>query len=180
VLPTERSTPSGSLWDKTILLYGPPKIGKSTLVSEFGDVLFADTEGGLGELAVFKVGVTGWLDFLDFCAAAVENRKTHPMVAIDTLGRLGLYCSEYTNKRLGISHESDADYGKGWHVRRGEMERALAKLAATPDLGVILIAHAQDVEIKQRNRTITKTVPELDTGTRRVALGLADLILYVD
>lgn len=179
-LPSERSKPSGRLDDKTILLYGPPKIGKSTLVSEFGDVLFFDTEGGLSDLEVYALPVTDWLTFLEASALAVKHKKKHPIVCIDTFDRLAIYCSSYMNKRQGVVHESDLEYGKGWSVVRNELSRTLSKLAATPGLGLILISHSKEVEIKQRNRTIVKAQPDLPKAAREIALGLADVILYAD
>ena len=37
-LPTTRATPTLDLSTKTTLIYGPPKIGKSTFASMFPDV----------------------------------------------------------------------------------------------------------------------------------------------
>lgn len=178
-LPTERSAPSGSLLDKTVLIYGPPKIGKSTLANEFGDILFADTEGGLSELAVFSKSVPDWQTFLEVCAAYAESDRFTGM-SIDTLDMLSIYCSAYTNAKLGIVHESDLEWGKGWNVKRDEMVRALAKLAAIPGRGLILVSHSKQVEIKLRNRTITKSVPDLTGAARDVAIDMADLILFAD
>lgn len=178
-LPLERSTPTGSLLDKTILIHGAPKIGKSTLADDFGDVLFADTEGGLKDLEVFSYPVHDWAGFLDVCAAYEKSDRYTGMV-IDTIDMLSIYCSAYTNAKLGIVHESDAEWGKGWSVKRDELIRALAKLAAIPGRGLIMISHSKDVEIKGRNRTFTKTVPDLTGAARDVAVDMSDLILFCD
>jgi hypothetical protein len=55
----------------TITIYGPPKIGKSTLASEFPNAIFADFENGLKWLNVNKTIIKSWSEgdsgFLTFC-----------------------------------------------------------------------------------------------------------------
>jgi len=56
----------------TITIYGPPKIGKSTLASEFPNAIFADFENGLKWLPVTKTIIKSWNGetdhgFLNFC-----------------------------------------------------------------------------------------------------------------
>lgn len=179
-LPTEKSVPSNKLEGRTIVIYGPPKVGKSTLASEIGNVLFFDTEGGLNDLEVYKVPVTDWASFLEWCAEVAGNANQYDAVCIDTFDMLALYCTNYTNSKLGIAHESDAEWGKGWKMANQEFTRALAKLAAMPDLGLILIGHSKDVEIKTRNSTYNKSVPSLSGQLKDTVINMADLILFCD
>lgn len=179
-LPTKKSVPSGKLEGRTIVIYGPPKVGKSTLASEMGEVFFMDTEGGLNELEVYKEPVGDWPTFLEWCAAIAANPTQYDAVCIDTFDMLALYCTNYTNTKLGIAHESDADWGKGWKMANQEFTRALAKLAALPELGLILIGHSKDVEIKTRNATYNKSVPSLSGQLKDTVINMADLILFCD
>ena len=179
-LPTEKSVPTGKLEGRTIVIYGPPKVGKSTLASEMGNVLFLDTEGGLNDLEVFKVPVGDWQTFLEWCAAIAADSGRYDAVCVDTFDMLALYCTNFTNNKLGIAHESDADWGKGWKMANQEFTRALAKLAAMPDLGLILIGHSKDVEIKTRNATYNKSVPSLSGQLKDTVINMADLILFCD
>lgn len=180
-LPTEKAKPSGRLEDKTILIYGPPKIGKSTLVSEMDDVLFLDTEGGLGELEVFSIPIGDWPSFLEACRALVdEGLDRFKAVCIDTIDVLSLYCSAFTNQQLGISHESESDYGKGWARKRDEFMRPLMKLASIPNLGLILVAHDKEREVKTRSRVVDKHGLAIGGSAGDALLGFADLILFCD
>lgn len=182
-LPTERRSGESRLEELMTTIYGPPKIGKSTLANEFHEsVLFMDVEGTLGDLEVFSIPIPDWVTFLSACAVATkpETMKKHPIVCIDTVDMLSLHCSDYTNAALGVAHESDAGYGKGYHAKRTEFLRPLAKLAATPGLGVILVSHAKEQEIRARNMTYYKSVPDLDKAGRDAAVNMSDLILFCD
>jgi hypothetical protein len=179
-LPTTKRVPTGKLEGRTIVIYGPPKVGKSTLASEMGNVFFLDTEGGLTDLEVFSEPVSDWQIFLEWCAAIASEPDRYDAVCIDTFDMLALYCTNYTNNKLGIAHESDADWGKGWKMANQEFTRALAKLASLPELGLILIGHSKDVEIKTRNATYNKSVPSLSGQLKDTVINMADLILFCD
>jgi hypothetical protein len=183
-LPENRSSVSGILEEKTVVLYGPPGIGKSTMASEWagGGFLFFDTAGELTDLEVYRVGVTDWRSFREFCASyAVDARSDRRFtgVVIDTADMLGTYCSQAVRQRLGIVHESDAEWGKGWSMVREEFASHVAKLAALPG-GVILISHSKENEIKARNEVYTKNVPTLSGGIREACINSADLVLFID
>lgn len=66
-LPKAKTTPTADLATKTTLIYGPPKIGKSTFAAQFPDALFFECEPGLGELSVYKVPTYNWPDLLEAC-----------------------------------------------------------------------------------------------------------------
>lgn len=185
-LPTARSSRAGVLEEKTVLLYGPPGIGKSTLASEWagGNAFFFDTAGELNDLEVFRVAIPDWKTFKEYGWSLRETnqQRDEPFRAgvIDTADMLGTLCAQHVRKRLGIAHESDAEWGKGWTALREEFQVALAKLAAIPDCGTLLISHAKDVEIKTRTRSINKQVPTLTGGVREAVVNMVDLVLHID
>ena len=57
----------------TVLIYGAPKIGKSTIASQFPNAVFADFENGLKWLKVEKELINNWMDFLKFCGKIKES-----------------------------------------------------------------------------------------------------------
>lgn len=182
VLPDAPRVPSGRLEDKTVVIYGAPKIGKSTLASEWGPrPFFIDTEGGLAALEVYATNdppCTEWPIFLAYSDVIVANPGRFTTVVIDTVDALAAMCSRYMMGTVGLVHEAEADWGLGWKIVRQEFTRALARLAAVPDLGLVMISHAKDVEIKTNRATYNKATLTLTGGLGSTVLNLADLILH--
>ena len=178
-LPNERSQITTDLAKQTILLYGPPKCGKSETASHFPSALFFECEPGLNHLEVFKVPTYTWDDFLAACNLVVQGNHPFKTVVIDTVDNAFKFCSDHVCKKHGIEYEGDMAHGKAWALVKNEWHRVLTRLASLP-YGLVLISHAMDKTIQTRNGEYTKTQPSLPDRARGVVLGLVDMILYCD
>ncbi len=178
-LPTERSKRTDDLSQQTILFYGPPKVGKSTIASRFPEALFFECEPGLNQLEVYKVPTYSWEDFLAACKLVASGEHGFKTIVIDTIDNAFKYCSDYTCGKHSIEYEGDMPHGKGWALVKNEWHRVLTRLASLP-YGVVLISHAQDKTVETRTGEFTKTQPSLPDRARNVVLGLVDMILYCD
>lgn len=185
VLPDTKTSAQGVLEEKTVLLYGPAGIGKSTLASEWagGDMFFFDCAGELSDLEVYRGAVLDWTNFREWAASytaeMVKPDSRFQGCVIDTADMLGTFCAAWVRGRLGIAHESDAEWGKGWTLVRETFAAAVAKLAAMPG-GVILVSHSKEIEVKARNQVYDRSVPTLTGGARDACVNMADLVLFVD
>ena len=179
MLPKEKSKTKEKLEDQTMLLYGIPKIGKSTFASQMDKPLFIATEAGLNNLEVYQVPVSDWESFLRVAAEIAKGDHEYKTIVIDTVDNLLKFCSDHICKKISIAHESDAPYGKAWSLVKNEFLRALNKLSLLP-YGLVMISHSQVREIKSRTGTINKTVPTLTGGGREVVLNMADIIIYAE
>ncbi|MCG3180463.1 MAG: hypothetical protein BIFFINMI_02824 [Phycisphaerae bacterium] len=178
-LPKEKTKPSLDLSSKTILTYGPPKIGKSTFASRFPNAIFFECEPGLNELEVFKVPTYNWDDFLAACTLVSAGDHPFKTIVVDTVDNAFKFCSDHINKKHGVEYEGDLDHGKGWAFVKNEWHRVLTRLASLP-YGLILISHAVDKQIKTRTEEYSKSQPSLPDRARGVVLGLVDMILFCD
>ncbi len=178
-LPSEKTKPTLDLSSKTILVYGPPKIGKSTFASRFPGALFIECEPGLNELEVFKVPAYSWADFLAACKLVAEGKHSFKTIVVDTIDNAFKLCSEHICAKHEIEYEGDLEHGKGWAFVKNEWHRVLTRLASLP-YGLVLISHAVDKQIKTRTEEYSKTQPSLPDRARNVVLGLVDIILYCD
>jgi hypothetical protein len=178
-LPTERTKPVADLSQQAVLVYGSPKIGKSSLAARFPDALFFECEPGLNQLEVFKVPTFSWEDFLAACKLVAGGGHNFKTIVVDTIDNAFKYCTDHVCSKHSIEYEGDMPHGKGWALVKNEWHRVLTRLASLP-YGLVLISHAQDKTVETRTGEHTKTQPSLPDRARNVVLGLVDMILYCD
>ena len=177
MLPTSRTPPKNDIAAQTILLYGAPKTGKSTLCAGIPDALFLATEPGLNHLDVYQVPVNSWEEIIDAVNELAAGKHPFRAVVVDTVDNAYKFCTNYICKKFNIQHPADLPYGKGQALVNNEFQRVLTALGSLP-YGLWLTSHARESEVTQKNVKSNKTVPSLPEGARRVILGMVDAILF--
>ena len=178
-LPTTKTPAKQEIGALTWLIYGPPKIGKSTLASQADNALFLATEAGLNSLEVFQIPIASWDDFLSACGLIKAGKHDYKTIVIDTVDMLHKLCAEHVLGKNGAEHESDLAYGKGYALVNGEFQRVITKLAAMP-FGLIMISHSKEQEKESRTGKYVKTTPTLTESIRKILLGMVDVIAFCD
>lgn len=178
-LPTAKTPPKLDLANLNMLIYGAPKIGKSTFCSNADEALFIATEAGLNSLDVYQVRVSTWAELLATAKDVADTEHKFKTIVVDTIDNAYRMCLEHVCALNKIQHPSDLDYGKGYGLVNNEFTRVLTKLSLLPQ-GLILVSHAQDKEMQTRTGKVMKTIPTLPDAARKIVLGMADMILYAD
>ena len=98
-LPQELSKKVSSLSKQVMLVYGRPKIGKSTLCSKFDGALFLATEPGLSHFEIYKQDITTWLGFVQACKEIAEGKHNvrtsrTPHCCSIASDKLGSHCQQ--------------------------------------------------------------------------------------
>lgn len=161
------------------LLYGPPKIGKSTQASGFPNALFLITDKKDPSLQIYKESVKDWETFLRIKQALLNERHRFKTIVFDVIDLLFLYCNNFICSKLGIDHISEGQWGKGYDMLVKEFESEMSDLFLS-DLGLIFISHTTTVELTSRNMTISKIVPTLQKRARAIITPKVSLIGYMD
>ncbi|MBW8002644.1 MAG: AAA family ATPase [Planctomycetes bacterium] len=177
----EPSKPGGDFQDFLVLLYGPPKIGKSELARRIDGIYFLPTEPGFKFFSSRKTKIPNWATFIAF----IKKMEKHPkMVAqvkmwcIDTADNLSKFCMQYACGRANIAHPTDEEWGKGWEAFRDEFSHWFLRLAALGP-GIIAISHEKQREVISRSIKITKDSPAMPTTTFVILNNLCDVILHM-
>jgi hypothetical protein len=186
MLPTEKTKKNLSLARQVVLVYGPPKIGKSTFCSHIPGALFLSTEPGLNGLEVFSVPVSSWAEFVRAMTEIEAGDHDFRTLVIDTVDNLYGLCERVVCDELGISSPDDLDYGKGWKKVNSRFSMVLSKMATMQirktggTYGLVLVSHSVVRTIKGRTGNIDRTVPSIPKSTGMIVEAMADLVLYLD
>lgn len=179
LLPSIKSTKETNLARQVTLIYGRPKIGKSTFCSYYDHAVFFATEPGLNHLEVFKVNINNWHTFLEACGEIAGGKHEFKTIIIDTIDNLLVYCSDYVCKENDISHPADLPHGKGWSLITAEFTRAMVKLYGL-GYGVVLVGHTKQEEVETKTKKYSRFTIDISGKNQNVILNGMDLILFMD
>ncbi len=176
-LPGEMTEPVSDLGDAVIMIFGVPKVGKTSLASQFGKTLVLATEVGYKGLRLFKEDVDSW-NRAKLVLRALKKDKSFKTACIDTIDRLYLLSERETCQQLGIEELADAEWGKGFSSNRKRLSGYLNDIAATGK-GLILTSHAQEREVRSRTGgTFDRIVPTMPKQAREIVEAMVDIWGY--
>ena len=180
-LPTEKSKPVTKVEEEIILIYGAPKVGKSTFCSQFDKPLFLDSESGLRNLETYNIPIGCWQDAIDAYNALAEAKKKGELpfktLIFDTINNFYLYCMDHVCKKNGISHPSDLDYGKGWSMVKIPFTNLMNAFKSL-GLGIVYVAHSKELNIKTRRGEYTRYDAAIAGQAYELIVGSCDFVLY--
>ena len=102
---------------KTMLLYGAPKVGKTTALSQLNDCLIIDTEGGANMIEGYIESVNSRAELIDILKSAQEGHE-YKYVAIDTIDKIASWAEQAVCEEENVSAVQDLAFGKGFGMVR--------------------------------------------------------------
>jgi hypothetical protein len=180
-LPAKKTEVIRDFTQMNTLIYGLPKIGKTTFASTINGgegLLFLATEQGHKNLSVYKVDITRWEDFLEVGQLLVKGGHAFKTLVVDTVDLAWRMCQIHVCKKYGIDHQSDLAYGKGSDIIKSNW---LGFWNRINQLGfpLVFISHAREREIKTKNQSITYMDCTLPSTASAIVCGMVDFIFYV-
>lgn len=185
ILPRQRSVPDADPLHYTWLLYGRPKIGKSTFFAQWPGVLFLECEPGLKGLEVFKITVKDWSAVRKAVVALEAGGHAFRFAVFDTVDRAYDMCLDTVCRERGIEYPGEDasghnDYGRSWRAVRQEFLSTIHRLIRT-GLGVGFTSHAEEREIKTRAGERWDCVyPTMSGQARSVVESIVDFWWFAD
>ena len=102
---------------KTLLLYGAPKVGKTTALSQLKDCLIIDTEGGANMIEGYIESVKNRDELIAILKEAQEGHE-YKYVAIDTIDKIATWAEQAVCKEENVAAVQDLAFGKGFGLLR--------------------------------------------------------------
>ena len=124
---------------KTLLLYGAPKVGKTTALSQLDDCLILDTEGGANMIEGYVESVNNREELIKVLKEAQDGHE-YKYVAIDTIDKIATWAENAVCAEENVSAVQDLAFGKGFGMVR---EKVLNTVKILKDIfpHVIIIGH---------------------------------------
>lgn len=174
-LPTETQEPIFDIDHLSMVIYGQPKIGKSTFCSRFENALFMATEPGLNYLKTKNVRVNDLAEACELVELLGKTKHPYKTMIVDTVDQLWSFCSEYVRKSRNVESIVDIPYGKGKDLVRNVFSDLIAKIVRL-NMGMVFVSHAQMADVETVNGKLGKFLPTIPEKAREIILPLVDVI----
>ena len=183
-IPTERHKPhrtkSSYLW----MIYGPPKIGKTTWANGWPMALFLATEPGTAAMEAADMQIANWTDFRNVVMELKKSKEKHrwETLVIDTVDNLYEFLVDDVCRANGWDDLGDAGYGKGYKLARRKLTNAIAAVRGL-GMSVIFISHERrEIEVDEQGKRsgevlVTSALPG---SARKVLHGVVDFIFRAE
>lgn len=180
---------------KKIWLYAPPFAGKTTLTDKFPDPLILTTDGNIKNVTApyvyikDEVTVTGrittrkfaWEVFKDAIDELEKKQNDFKTISLDLVEDTREMCRLYMYDKLGIQHESDSGYGKGWDIIKTEYLSTMRRFFNLDYDNIIICSH-EDVSkniTKKSGEQITRIAPNIQEAIATKLAGMVDIVARI-
>ena len=171
----------------SVLIYGSPKTGKTTVASQFPGALLCAFEKGYNALpGIYAQPINSWNDF-----KKVINQLKNPEVAakfstivVDTGDIAYDYCVKFICSRESTADKSyeslsDIPNGKGYAMAQTEYDEQFRKILQM-NYGLVIISHDKDKTFKDESgKEYNQIIPTMDARAAQVCERTCDIIGYV-
>ena len=180
---------------KKIWLYAQPFAGKTTLTDKFPDPLILTTDGNINNVTApyihikDEVTVTGritnrkfaWDVFKETIEELEKKQNDFKTISIDLVEDTREMCRLYMYDKLGIQHESDSGFGKGWDIIKTEYLSTMRRFFNLDYDNLIICSH-EDISkniTKKSGEQITRIGPNIQEAIATKLAGMVDIVARI-
>lgn len=165
----------------SVMFYGEPKSGKTTIASKFPNHLILAFEKGYAAIpGAMAQPINSWSDFKKVLKQLKDPnvQQKFETIVIDTADIAYDYCEKYICNLEGVDAINQVPYGGGYTKAGKEFDESL-RLITQLNYGLVIISHAADKTFTSENGTeYNQIVPTLANKPRLICQRLCDIIGY--
>jgi hypothetical protein len=176
---------------KNMIIYGAPKIGKTTILSELDDCLIIDLEDGSDMVDALKVKANSLTELQAVGTAIMKEGRPYKYIAIDTISKLEEMCESYAKqiymktpmgknfneKNPGASVLSLPN-GAGYLYLRIAYKKWIDRLNTLAD-HIILVGHLKDKMLEKKGKEVAVKDLDLTGKIKQITCANADAVGYI-
>ena len=180
---------------KKIWLYAPPFAGKTTLTDKFPDPLILTTDGNIKNVTApyiyikDEITVSGrmtnrkfaWEIFKETLDELEKKQNDFKTITLDLVEDTREMCRLYMYDKMGIQHESDSGYGKGWDVIKTEYLSTMRRFFNLDYDNIIICSHEDITKsiTKKSGEQITRIGPNIQEAIATKLAGMVDIVARI-
>lgn len=174
-------------------IYGAPFSGKTTFLDNAPDPLNLNTDGNTKYVTMQRLYIRdevtqegrmtkrkfAW-DVFKEAIADLEKGSDFKTVIVDLVEDTREMCRLYMYDKLGIQHESDSGFGKGWDIIKTEYLSTMRRLLQL-DYNIFLVSH-EDISkdlTKKNGDKISRIAPNIQEAIANKLAGMVDFVARV-
>jgi len=160
-----------------LLLYGAPKVGKTTMLSQLKDCLVLDTEQGSHMLEGYFMSINSKEELLEFYKEAADGHE-YKYFALDTIDKLVEWTEKSVCAEYQIESINDLPYGKGYGLVRQRTINNIKKLQSICP-NVIVIGHRKTAVAIDNSNAIEPESLDLSGKLKNLLMAQSDAVGYM-
>ena len=164
----------------SLLLYGAPKVGKTTMLSVLDDCLIIDTEKGSRMIEGYIQEVNSREELINALIEIKESKDvSYKYIAIDTVDKIAEWAERQVCKEEGVAAIGDLAFGKGYGMVREKVSRTLSAFKEVAE-HLIIIGHRKVAyAVTDGNPIVIPESIDLTGKLKNVIMAGCDAIGYV-
>ena len=195
ILPKNERREIGTAKKRKIWIYGAAFSGKTTFLDSAPNPLNLNTDGNIAFVTMPFVAIKdqvetvgrvtnrkfAWEVLKETIAELEKKENTFETIIIDLLEDTRESCRIYMYDKLGIQHESDAGFGKGWDIIKTEYLSTIRRFFNLNYENLIVVSH-EDVSkdiTKKNGQNITRIAPNIQDAVANKVAGMVDIVARV-
>lgn len=182
----KKHTISKSLRSKSCLIFGSPKVGKSTWASKAEKVLFFNFENGTEFLPLENepIPIYKWSEFKSYLKQLrdPEIQKMFSVLVIDTVTIAAQLCEKYICLQNNVENVKDIPWGAGYSMPATEFFNVFHEISML-GYGIIFLAHTKTQYSEytdEKGEKIQQVTADVDKRIFSVLNGMCDIIGYAE
>ena len=176
---------------KNMIIYGPPKIGKTTVLSQLDNCLILDLENGSDMVDALKIKVNNLKELANVGREIIKQGKPYKYIAIDSISKLEEWCEAeakqmYKLTAMGKNFDKNNEglsilslpNGGGYLYLRLAYKKWIDRLNLLADR-IILVGHLRDKMLEKKGKEVSVKDLDLTGKIKQMTCSNTDAIGYV-
>ena len=176
---------------KNMIIYGAPKIGKTTVLSQLDNCLIIDLEDGSDMLDALKIKANSLKELQAVGTEIMKQGRPYKYIAIDTISKLEEMCEAY-GKQIYMKTPMGKNFdtknpgmsilalpnGAGYLYLRMAYKEWIDKLSKLAD-HIILVGHLKDKMLEKKGKEVAVKDLDLTGKIKQITCANADAVGYI-